>query len=244
MSTLPRLYVSNDLNAEAVFSLADGQGHYLTRVLRLGLGGKVRLFNGRHGEWLAQLDEVRGRQAFVAVSEELKAQPASVCGPRLLFAPLKKARMDFAVEKATELGVSVLQPVITSRTQTRNVRLDRLRMQTIEAAEQTERFDLPQVDEPQPLVAALGEVPAGETLVFCDEAPGAPPMAAALGKLGSGISGGILIGPEGGFASDERAYLKSLDFVIPVSLGPRILRAETAIVSALTIWQAVLGDWV
>lgn len=244
MSTLPRLYVDSGLKSGKGFALSEGQSHYLMRVLRLGLGAEMRLFNGRDGEWLAVVDEVRGRRVFAMAQKQLHVQPEARPGPRLLFAPLKKTRTDFAVEKATELGAAIIQPVLTDRTQTRTVRLDRLRVQALEAAEQTERFDLPRIDEAESLNAALGEWPADLPLVFCDEEGDARPIMDALRALkGKGQGGGILIGPEGGFTPEERMMLRSRDFVIPVTLGPRILRAETAIVSALTIWQAVLGDW-
>lgn len=243
MSTLPRLYVEPNLVEGQSLALPDGQAHYLARVMRLGGGDMARVFNGRDGEWAAEL-EIEGRRVFAIPREELRAQPGALQeGPKLLFAPLKKTRTDFAVEKATELGVSVLQPIGTDRTQTHRVKTDRLRALATEAAEQTERMDLPQIRDKCDLHDALDAWDSGSPLIFCDEAGEARPIAEALGKLKTTAGGGVLIGPEGGFSPDERDMLRTLDFVVPVTLGPRILRAETAIVAALTIWQSVLGDW-
>jgi len=254
MKNIPRLYVRDALAEGASITLPEGQAHYLARVMRLGGGDAARIFNGKDGEWQAEL-ALQGRKVEAHMTLCLRAQPEQIpTSPKLLFAPLKKTRTDFAVEKATELGVSHIFPVATERTQTRRVKTDRLQALAIEAAEQTERMDVPEIADMQSLDQALSAWPADAPLVFCDEAGDdagavwggehgrATPMAAALrGRDSAG--GGILIGPEGGFSPAERDHLRSLAFVVPVTLGPRILRAETAIVAALSIWQAVLGDW-
>ena len=243
MSNVPRLYVDAPLQPEVSIALPDGQAHYLARVMRLGGGDQARVFNGRDGEWACEL-EIDGRKVFAKPVEQLRLQPGiSGQGPKLLFAPLKKTRTDFAVEKATELGASLIQPVGTAYTQTHRVKTERLVSLSIEAAEQTERMDLPEIGEKCALFDALDGWPSDAPLIFCDEAGDAMAMQEALKNVSAPLGGGILIGPEGGFSPDERATLRQLPFIVPVTLGPRILRAETAIVSALTIWQTVLGDW-
>lgn len=255
MPTTPRLFVSADLSAGSAFTLDDEQANYLLRVLRLGTGGEVRLFNGRDGEWDAVISAATGRRAEVSPVTQRRVQP-DPAGPALtlLFAPVKKDQTDLIVEKATELGVAILQPVITHRTQTRTVRLDRFRKIALEAAEQTERLDLPDVREAAALDQVLAGVDAGTVVIFCDEAgeeDGAPwggeagraaPMQAVLTGL-KGRSAAILVGPEGGFTPEERSVLRQRTDTVPVSLGPRILRAETAAISAMTLWQAQCGDW-
>lgn len=243
MSNIPRLFINQPLVHGERMALPEGQAHYLARVMRLGGGDMARVFNGKDGEWTCEL-EIEGRRVFARPREEVRSQPGKADnGPALLFAPLKKTRTDFAVEKATELGARRLQPVGTAYTQTHRIKTDRLVSLTIEAAEQTERMDLPQIDEMCALSVAIEQWPVSETLIFCDEAGDAPPMAQALQKMTLPVRGGILIGPEGGFSQTERKSLRQLDFILPVNLGPRILRAETAIVAALSIWQSVLGDW-
>lgn len=243
MSNIPRLYIDTPLKAGEAIDLPEGQAHYLARVMRLGGGDMARVFNGHDGEWACEL-EISGRKVFAVPTERLRDQPAhEQHGPSLLFAPLKKTRTDFAVEKATELGARLIQPVVTAYTQTHRVKTERLMSLAIEAAEQTERMDLPAIGEKCALFEALNRWPADQSLIFCDEAGDALPMARALEKVITPKGGGILIGPEGGFSPEEREALRQLDFVIPVTLGPRILRAETAIVASLTIWQTVLGDW-
>ena len=255
MSSTPRLYVTQDLAAGAAFALDDAQSNYLLRVLRLGAGAPVRVFNGRDGEWDARIGDVQGKRAQLEPEIQVRPQPdVAASAPILLFAPVKKAETDFIVEKATELGAARICPVLTERTQTRTVRLDRFSKIALEAAEQTERLDLPEVAELQPLAAVLDALADGTRIIFCDErgddtdAPWggesgrAGPMAEVLASLAEAPVA-ILIGPEGGFTPEERDWLRGRGDTQPVSLGPRILRAETAAVAALSVWQALKGDW-
>jgi 16S rRNA (uracil1498-N3)-methyltransferase len=254
MPTTPRLFVSADLSAGCAVALDEEQSNYLLRVLRLATGDEVRLFNGRHGEWDAAISS-SGKKAEVSPTSQRRLQPPPARPAlTLLFAPVKKDETDLIVEKATELGVVRVQPVLTHRTQTRTVRLDRFRKIALEAAEQTERLDLPDVADAVSLDAALAALPAGTALIFCDEAgdePGVPwggetgragPIRAVLEGL-KGRDAALLIGPEGGFTGEERAWLRGRAGTFAVSLGPRILRAETAAVAAMALWQAVCGDW-
>jgi 16S rRNA (uracil1498-N3)-methyltransferase len=254
MPTTPRLFVSADLSAGRAAPLDDEQSNYLLRVLRLGAGSEVRLFNGRDGEWNAALSAA-GRKADVTPVSQLRVQPPPATPAlTLFFAPVKKDQTDLIVEKATELGAVRIVPVLTQRTQTRTLRLERLRKIALEAAEQTERLDLPEIANLATLDAALAALPPGTAVIFCDEAgneAGAPrggeagragPIRAVLEGL-KGRDAALLTGPEGGFTPDERAFLRSRPGTHPVSLGPRILRAETAAVAAMALWQAMCGDW-
>lgn len=254
MSATPRLFVKADLMMDGPVALDTEQGNYLFRVLRLEQGAPVRVFNGRHGEWRAVIEQkLGGKTGLLRVTDFLRAQ-GDLPDLHLLFAPLKKTRTDFVVEKATELGVTVIQPVITERTQTHRVNVSRLNKVALEAAEQTERLTTPQVLDPQPLFQSLQSWPKIRALYFADEAGsddhkpwgGENGRATTFPKVLEGKTPGpsaILIGPEGGFSESERTLLREQEFVTPVGLGPRILRAETAAVAALTIWQSRLGDW-
>jgi 16S rRNA (uracil1498-N3)-methyltransferase len=236
-----RLYVTADLAAGASIVLSREQAHYLERVLRLARGARLALFNGRDGEWSATIDGFGKGSCSVSVGERLRAQQEE--GDLwLVFAPVKRARIDFLVEKATELGASALQPVMTERTQVERVNLDRLRANVMEAAEQTERLTLPEVRTPVALDPLLASWPAGRRLLFCDETGASPDIAAALAAQARG-AWALLIGPEGGFAQRELDLLRKLPFVCPVGLGPRVLRADTAALAALAVFQALLGDW-
>ena len=255
MSSTPRLFVSPGLSAGHPIALDDEQSNYLLRVLRLQVGAPVRVFNGRDGEWEACIDAVQGKRASLLPTVQMRAQPeVPVSAPVLLFAPVKKSETDFIVEKATELGAAHIRPVLTERTQTRTVRLDRFRKIALEAAEQTERLDLPEIADLQPLAAALDALESGTLVIYCDEAGDdteapwggetgrAGPIADVLATLDEAPVA-LLIGPEGGFTADERAWLRGRGDTRPVSLGPRILRAETAVVAALSVLQALRGDW-
>ncbi|MEJ2377156.1 MAG: 16S rRNA (uracil(1498)-N(3))-methyltransferase [Pseudolabrys sp.] len=228
------------LAAGAAVALDRGQVNYLRNVLRLGDGDALLLFNGRDGEWRARLSGA-GKKALAAEpAERLRLQPPP---PDLhfLFAPLKHARLDYLVQKAVEMGVSWLQPVITRHTQVARVNLERMRANVVEAAQQCGVLSLPVVAEPVPFDAAVIEV--GRLLVFCDERAEVQDPVAALGAAPAGLPVSVLIGPEGGFAEHERAALLRRGNVARIALGPRILRADTAAVAALTLVQAVLGDW-
>ncbi len=237
-----RLYVADDLAPDRVVGLAANQAHYLRHVMRCRPGDAVALFNGRDGEWRARIEGFGKGWCSLALLGQLRRQ-AVEAGPVLLFAPIKRSRIDALAEKATELGVATLQPVTTRRTTVTRVNVDRLRLIAIEAAEQSGRLAVPEVAAPIGLEALLGEWPTGRRLVFLDEAGGAPPLAEALAGAPPGDGWALLIGPEGGFDDDERRLLRARDFVLAASLGPRILRAETAALAALALWQAVLGDW-
>ncbi|MEA3030505.1 MAG: rRNA (uracil1498-N3)-methyltransferase [Sphingomonadales bacterium] len=231
-ASLPRLFVDQGL-VEAQSVTVDG--NYLFTVLRLGPGDQVKLFDDREGEWLAEI-VVASRKRVVLVVERLLRDRESVPDLWLLFAPVKRGRIDWLVEKATELGVARLMPVLTHRTIVGRPNLERLRAHAIEAAEQCERTALPQLAEPEKLDALLKAWPAGRLLYFADEA-GGEPFAPAPGPAA------ILIGPEGGFTDEERAAIRALPQARPVSLGPRILRADTAALAAISLWMAGAGDW-
>jgi len=237
--TLTRLYVNAVLSAGEDIDLPKEQAHYLGTVLRKGEGDAVRIFNAEAGEWRAEIAALSKRAVTLTIKEQLR-DPKPCPDITLCFAPIRKHRTAFIVEKATELGVQTLQPVITSRTQLPKLNLDKMRAQAIEAAEQTERLDIPEIIEPQKLTQMI-EGWDGRTLIFADEAGDTFPALNALGTLKGPAA--ILIGPEGGFTPQEREFLRIQSFVKPVNLGPRILRADTAALSLLTLWQAVQGDW-
>lgn len=233
---IPRLYVETPLTGDARVSLDPPQAHYLRQVLRLNTGAQVNLFNGRDGEWSATIAALGKKSAELSVNALRRAQSAE---PELtlMFAPLKRGPIDYLAEKATELGATCLQPVLTRRTVAQRVNLDRLRSNAIEAAEQCERLNVPEIREPQALDALLDNWPADTPVLFCDERGGAP-MLTVL-RENTTAPAAVLIGPEGGFDDRERAWLLEQPAVRAVSLGPRILRAETAAAAALAIWQAV-----
>jgi 16S rRNA (uracil1498-N3)-methyltransferase len=237
----PRLFVDHPLAAGDVVALDRSQANYLANVLRLGEGDPILVFNGEAGEWRARLRASGRRDLRLAVETEVRPQTT---GPDIhyLFAPLKRARLDYMVQKAVELGVARLVPVITRRTVAERVNLDRMRANAIEAAEQCGVLHLPAIDEPQPLRRVLDGWDAGRTLVFCDEAA---PIANPVAALAASPPGpcAVLIGPEGGFEPEERERLLQLPSVVRLSMGPRIMRADTAAVAALALVNAVRGDW-
>jgi 16S rRNA (uracil1498-N3)-methyltransferase len=237
----PRLYVSAPLAAGAVVPLDAGQAHYLGNVLRLKARAGVLLFNGRDGEWNATLD---GTKRVAALTVGIQTRPQTVAADlHYLFAPLKSARLDYMVQKAVEMGVSRLVPVITRHGQVGRVNVQRMRKNAIEAAEQCGILVLPEIAPPAVLMRYLADCEPGRYLVFCDEAAEIADPVAALGALKPGVALAVLIGPEGGFAADERAALLQRPNVVRIALGPRILRADTAAVAVLALVQAVLGDW-
>lgn len=235
-----RLYVAPDLSLNAAVAPTPDQSRYLTGVMRLKQGDDLLVFNGRDGEWRASVAEVMKRGVILKCEEQTRPQTT---GPdlELIVAMVKKARVETIVEKAAELGAARVRLVITKRTNVDKVRLDRLDAIAEEAAEQTGRLDVPAVDDPQKLEAVLSGWDPARRLMFCDETGGAASVR-ALQAAGPG-PWAILIGPEGGFAPEERETLRSLAFTTAVSLGPRILRADTAAIAAMTLWQAAVGDW-
>ena len=236
-----RLYVEAPLAAGAALTLGAGQAHYLAAVMRRRAGDTLLLFNGRDGEWRAEIDALSKRAGRLVCAGPTRPQSA---GPDLwlLFAPVKRALLDRIARMATELGVSALWPVITRNTVAWRVNLDRLAANAVEAAEQCGRLDVPACREPASLAAVLADWPAGRRLVFCDESGAGTPIAEAL----AGAPGGpwaIVIGPEGGFTATEASLLAAVGGVVRVSLGPRTLRSETAAAAALACLQALAGDW-
>lgn len=244
-SKAPRLFVDAPLSAGSEIALGEAAAHYLVTVMRAQPGDTVLLFNGKDGEWRAEVAKPGKRKCLVRVTEQSREQTAQR-DLWLVFAPLKRARIDYMAQKATEMGVSDLVPVITKRTSVTRVNTQRMRANAIEAAEQCELLTIPKVHEPQPLEDLLDHWPAARNLMFCDESGDGAEVISALKAAGPGTAGhpwAVIIGPEGGFEAGEMALLSELPGSVPVSLGPRIMRADTAAVAALAVFQAVLGDW-
>lgn len=235
--SLPRLFVRTPLAGGVNVELDAGQANYLGNVLRLSAGAELLLFDGTSGEWLARIAHVEKRRMTLIIGRRTR-EPERLPDAWLAFAPVKRAQADWLVEKATELGVARLLPVVTQRTIAERVRLERLRAIAIEATEQCGRTLLPEIVEPVRLDGLLADRNTGRTLYFADEA-GGEPVAQAF-EPGPAL---ILVGPEGGFTDEERALVRSAANAVPVSLGPRILRAETAALAALSAFMAVAGDW-
>lgn len=243
---LPRLHVEDGLAAGAQIALDRAQSNYLLNVLRMKDGDEVLLFNGRDGEWRAALRQEGRKQASLVAGEMTRPQ-APLPDLHYLFAPLKHARLDYMVQKAVEMGAGALRPVLTRYTQPGRVNLERMRANAVEACEQCGVLAVPAIDEPVALEALLAGWQAGEgarILVFCDEGEASQNPLAALERLSAGSPLAVLVGPEGGFSEEERALLRAQPFVVPMPLGPRVLRADTAAVAALAVVQARLGDWV
>ena len=238
----PRLFVADTLAPGAAVPLDKGQSNYLGNVLRLGAGDGVLVFNGRDGEWLAAVQPEGRKSISLAIIEQTRPQHAP-CDLHYLFAPLKHARLDYMVQKAVELGVSHLQPVTTRHTQAARVNLDRMQANAIEAAEQCGILTIAEVAEAMPLAKALEARADNRVLIFCDEDASVRDPIAALSVVQKGTPLAVLIGPEGGFAEDERTLLLRQPNVVRLALGPRILRADTAAVAALSVVQTALGDW-
>jgi 16S rRNA (uracil1498-N3)-methyltransferase len=235
-----RLFVTHDLDAGVSLAVTPEQAHYLVSVMRLSTGDELLVFNGRDGEWRARLASVAKRQARLEVAD--RSRPQSLGADLdLIVALVKRSRLETIVEKAAELGVRRIRPVLTERTNAGHTNVERLQAIAVEAAEQTGRLDAPTVAAPERLERLLAAWPADRSLMFCDEAGDAPGALEALRERPGG-AWAVLIGPEGGFSQAERAAIRTLPGAVPVSLGPRILRADTAAISALTLWQAQLGD--
>ncbi|MGD0192322.1 MAG: 16S rRNA (uracil(1498)-N(3))-methyltransferase [Rhizomicrobium sp.] len=235
-----RLYVDPALGEGACFDLSSQQSHYLLHVMRAHAGDRVGVFNGRDGEWLAEIVATSKRGCTLSCLRKT-ADQADVPDLWLAFAPIKKTAADYVAQKATELGARVLQPVFTRRTIVHRVNVERMRANTVEAAEQSGRVMVPEVREAVELDRLLQAWPPERRILFCDETGGAP-IVQALGEFHNG-PWAILTGPEGGFDGNERALIRANPLAISVSLGRRILRADTAALAALSIWQAIKGDW-
>jgi 16S rRNA (uracil1498-N3)-methyltransferase len=238
--TTPRLHVEAAFDVATEIMLPKEQGHYLTNVLRMNAGDAVQVFNNTHGEWLAYITEAGKKSVQIRCEKNVSAAtpPPDI---DYLFAPLKHQRLDYLVQKATELGARRLRPIITARTIAERVNIDRMKANVIEAAEQCNLVFVPEVLEPQKFDAALREWDQARTLIFCDETATITDPLQALQSVKTPAA--IIVGPEGGFTEDERRHLKSLAFVKGISLGPRIMRADTAAVAILSLAQAVIGDW-
>ncbi len=237
-----RLYVEGDLSKDAIVGLSSDHAHFLRSVLRLDSGRYVTLFNGRDGDWLARIDGIGKGWASTAVQEQTRSQKSSP-DIWLYFAPIKRARFDFLIQKATELGVSRIQPVITRRTIVERIKSERLTANVIEASEQCERMDIPEIGDAIRLEKLVEEHPLERVLIACVEFGEAQPITDVISSLPEKAPTALLIGPEGGFTPEERQLLEKYPSVQFAGLGPRILRAETAGLAALTVWQALAGDW-
>ena len=238
-----RLYVTQRLAAGQPVHLNEAQAHYLFSVMRLAVGGQALLFNGQDGEWLAEVHEAGKRKGLLVALQQTRRQslPPDLW---LLFAPIRKARMEFIVEKAVELGAARIQPVLTEFTNAERIRRDKMRAHATEAAEQCGATYVPEIGDLMRLGDLLRDWSDDRQLIYCDEkAPPVFDVASFARKAKPSDPAAILIGPEGGFSDTEREMLHALPFVRPISLGPRILRAETAALAALSVWQASQGDW-
>jgi 16S rRNA (uracil1498-N3)-methyltransferase len=235
--SLPRLFVRSPLSVGVSVELDAGQANYLGNVMRLAAGAELLIFDGSSGEWLARIAEA-GKKRMTLMVERRTREPETIPDVWLAFAPVKRAQTDWLVEKATEIGAARLIPVITQRTIAERVKLERLQAIAIEAAEQCGRTRLPDIAEPLTLKQLLAERDAGRRLYFADESGGE--ATASAFKSGAAL---MLIGPEGGFTDDERNLVRAAPNSVPISLGPRILRAETAALAALAVFMATIGDW-
>ena len=239
----PRLFVDQPAFAGRGLSFSREHAHYLIDVMRLTSGDQVSVFNGRDGEWHVELTETDRRKALGKFIRQIRPQPDPT-GPDLYFAPVKKTGTQFIVEKATELGIRSLRPITTEYTDRAQVKVDRLRANAIEAAEQCGRIDVPEVYEPVVLRSIVDGWPAGQAMIVADETGSGDAVLSVVRAMdSSGPPPTFMIGPQGGFSETELVFLRALPFVTTVDLGPRILRAETAAVAVLTCWQAACGDW-
>ncbi len=238
---MQRLYTAENLEKHVNIRLSDAQSHYLTHVMRANANDPILLFNAVSGEWQAHISEITKKGVTVQVENQTRV-PAPESPLRLIFAPIKRGHGDLVVEKATECGVTRLSPLLTRHTVVSRVPLERYQAIATEAAEQCERLSVPEIDSPMQLDTVLAGWTDNVPLLLCAETGDAQPIAEALQKLEKPPAA-IMVGPEGGFAESEFALLRKQNFVIPVSLGPRILRADTAAITALGITQALKGDW-
>lgn len=239
-----RLFLQNRLAMQAVFPLDEAQSHYLFHVMKLKNGDEFLVFNAEDGEFLAKIIDVNKKSLTVCLGKQTRSPMASP-DIWLLFAPLKKDQTDFVIQKATELGCAKIIPVITKFTITDKTRIERFKAQAIEAAEQSRRLDVPLIEEAVPLAKVIANWDKQRPLYFMDETGGTSSVFEAFlsAKQKNISNAAILVGPEGGFSAEEIALLRGLEFAHSVSLGKRILRAETAVAAALSCWQAIAGDW-
>ncbi|MEH6547650.1 MAG: 16S rRNA (uracil(1498)-N(3))-methyltransferase, partial [Sneathiella sp.] len=222
--------------------LDKSQSHYIATVMRRSEGEKVSLFNGRDGEWLGVLQEVHKNHCLVHITEQLRFQEEEP-DIHLLFSPVKKIQTNMIVQKATELGVAEIQPVLTRRTNSERLKKDKLELQALEAAEQCERLNLPVVHEAVKLEVALKSLASDRMLIFCDERRSGNMALDVLPQFSENRKWAMITGPEGGFTEEEGDFISSQKNTVAISLGPRILRAETAVIAGLSILQATCGDW-
>ncbi len=239
-----RLYIDDNIETEQIITLNEKQSHYLVKVMRLNISDLVLLFNGRDGEWVSEIKSFEKKAVVLKLVKCIRIQEEQT-NLWLAFAPIKRGRIDLIAEKATELGVSRLIPVITAHTQTTKVNTARLRANANEAAEQCNRLTVPEIIEPISLKNFLSSWPLGRILLVADETGGGAPILDIIGRSGrkENTAYTLLVGPEGGFSSEELDELSKLPFVTKIDLGPRVLRAETAVVAAISVIQAVSGDW-
>ena len=237
-----RLYLARPLAAGGMIEIDAAQTHRLKNVLRLAPGAEVAAFNARDGEFLCRVAEL-GRHGGSLTVETRRRTPAREADPWLVFAPIKRLRLDWLIEKGTELGVAAFLPVMTERTQAERINPERLLTHAIAGAEQSERLSVPEIRPLSPLRQILGGWPAERRLIVCDETGGGAPMVEMLLSFPPAVPTAVLIGPEGGFSQTELDAFNNLPFVTKVGLGPRVLRAETAALAALAVFQAVAGDW-
>lgn len=240
-AALPRLFIEPDLAPDLQLTLGKEQSLYLAAVLRKQVGDEVVVFNGRDGAWLARLASDSKKSVTLDLVEQIAAQ-TPVSELWYGFAPLKTERLDYVIQKAVEMGAGTIQPVLTRFTQVSRLKHERLVANAIEAAEQCEVLSVPRVEPEVTLERLLDGWPGDRVLIFADEGVASSSPVAALEGL-AGHKVGVLVGPEGGFSDEERAKLHALPYVVPISLGPRILRADTAAVAALAVIQAIIGDW-
>ena len=236
-----RLYTDIDLNLDDCCNLSQEQSHYLCNVMRCKEGDFINCFNKRCGEFQSEIIKIDKKKTIICPKKQIR-KIEKTSDLWLLFAPLKKDKTDFVIEKATELGVSKIIPIITQYTNCDKVKVERFVSQATEASEQCERLSIPVIEEAIKLKDLLSSWDNNRTLFFMNERRGSLPIAEAFGKNNTGPAA-ILIGPEGGFSDEEAKFIENLSFVKSVIMGPRILRAETAVVSSLAVWQACVGDW-